>query len=180
MWGGPPGPPATRNACAAPSSRYRPEPGLMTTIDPTIPAGIRAILDALRFDRQPSAIPDLSPADLAFADRQHLTPLLSRYELSPAERKYAEAALARNTIRMQRFAAAYDEMADQFDHVILKGFTHAPDFIDDIRLRAQYDLDLYVPSPERDTARNALLALGYEPIGGTEKLAMDHLPTMIR
>lgn len=81
---------------------------------------------------------------------------------------------------MQRFTAAYDEMADKFDHIVLKGITHAPDFVDDIRLRAQYDLDLYVPTAGRDAARDALLALGYEPIGGTEKLAMDHLPTMIR
>jgi hypothetical protein len=152
----------------------------MTSISNTVPPGIRAILDALRFDRRPSALPDLSPADLAFADRQHLTPLLSRLELSPDTRKYADAALARNAIRMQRFAAAYDEMADQFDHIVLKGFTHAPDFVDDIRLRAQYDLDLYVPSSERDKALGALHALGYEPIGGTEKLAMDHLPAMIR
>jgi hypothetical protein len=152
----------------------------MTPIDPIIPPGIRAILDALRFDRQPAPLPDLSPPDLAFADRQHLTPLLSRFELPPAARKYADAALARNTLRMQRFSAAYDEMADNFDHIVLKGFTHAPDFIDDIRLRAQYDLDLYVPTADRDTALGALHALGYEPIGGTEKLAMDHLPAMIR
>lgn len=152
----------------------------MTTASPSIPPGVRAILDALRFDRPPAAIPDLSPADLAFADRSHLTPLLSRFKLTAPVRAHVDGAVARNTLRMQRFTAAYDEMADKFDHVVLKGFTHVPDFIDDIRLRAQYDLDLYVPSSERDTACDALLALGYEPIGSTEKLAMDHLPTMVR
>lgn len=152
----------------------------MISIDDCVPAGVRAILHALQFDTASGLLPDLSPADLAFADRQHLTPLLSRLELPAAVRTHADAAVARNTLRMRRFAAAYDEMADKFDHIVLKGFTHAPDFIDDLRLRAQYDLDLYVPSAQRDSARDALLALGYEPIGGTEKLAMDHLPTMIR
>jgi hypothetical protein len=156
----------------------------MTPISDIVPAGVRAILNALRFDSSTASMLDLSPDDLAFADRQHLTPLLSRFELSPATRTHVDGAVARNTLRMQRFAAAYDEMADKFDHVVLKGFTHAPDFIDDIRLRAQYDLDLYVPSAfnneTRDGARDALLALGYQPIGGMQGLAMDHLPTMIR
>ncbi len=157
---------------------------MTTSPSDSVPAGVRAILDALRFDRSPAALPELSTADLAFADREHLTPLLTRFPLPPVTKTYADAALARNTIRMQRFRAAYDEMADKFDHVVdhvvLKGFTHAPDFIDDIRLRAQYDLDLYVPTAHHDAARDALLALGYEPIGSMEGLPMDHLPTMIR
>src|SRR5690242_5641738 len=126
--------------------------------------GVRAILDALRFDKPPSPLPELSAADLAFADQQHLTPLLSRLEVAGANRQYVTGAAARNAVRMERFRAAYDEMADKFEHVVLKGFTHAPDFVDDIRLRAQYDLDLYVPSSGHDQARDALLALGYEPI----------------
>jgi Uncharacterised nucleotidyltransferase len=146
----------------------------------SVPAGVRAILEALCFDRSTTPLPELSADDLAFADREHLTPLLSRFPLSPATKIYAEAALARNTVRMQRFRAAYDEIADKFDHIVLKGFTHAPDFIDDIRFRAQYDLDLYVPTAGHDAARDALLALGYEPIGSMEGLRMDHLPTMIR
>jgi hypothetical protein len=156
----------------------------MTPANDIVPGGVRAILDALRFDRPPgstpNSLPDLSPADLAFADRSHLTPLLSRLKLTDLVRAHVDGAIARNTLRMQRFAAAYAEMADKFDHVVLKGLTHAPDFVDDPRLRAQYDLDLYVPSRDRETARDALLALGYEPIGGMAGLAMDHLPTMIR
>jgi hypothetical protein len=150
------------------------------TLSNSVPAGVRAILEALRFDKAPAPLPELSPEDLDFADRQHLTPLLSRFEVASANRDYTHGAAARNAIRMQRFRAAYDEMVDKFDHLVLKGFTHAPDFIDDIRLRAQYDLDLYVPAALHDQARDALLALGYEPIGSMAGLPMDHLPTMIR
>jgi putative nucleotidyltransferase-like protein len=126
-------------------------------------------------------LPELSPDDLAFADRSQLTPLLSRFTRSD----HVNGAVSRNTIRVERVAAAYSEIASAFeragvDHVVLKGFTHVPEFIDDINLRVQYDLDLYVPELQRDAARDALLALQYESIESMEGLAMDHLPTMIR
>ncbi len=35
--------------------------------------------------------------------------------------------------------------------------THVPDFIEDPRLRVQYDLDLYVPPAQKEIARDALL-----------------------
>ena len=156
-------------------------PDLGDSLDASVvPAGVRAIIEALRLDQPAQPLPELSSQDLAFADREHLTPLLSRYPLAESNREYAESALARNTLRMQRFEAAYREMADQFEHVMLKGFTHVPDFVDEIRYRAQYDLDLYLPPALSGQARNALLQLGYEPIGGMEHLPMDHLPTMIR
>jgi hypothetical protein len=138
-----------------------------------IAAGVRGILDALAFDGRPS---DLSSPDFAFADRAQLTLLLSRHIQSP----HIESALARNAQRVLKIAAEYAEIAPLFDHVVLKGFTHVPDFIGDIRLRVQYDLDLYVPPAEGGKAREALLKLGYEPIEGTESLAMDHLPAMVR
>ena len=142
--------------------------------------GVRAILDALAFDNRPRALDALTADDLAFADRTHLTLLLSRFELPSAARKHVDGALERNSIRNDRVAAAYQEIAGAFDHVVLKGFTHVPDFIEDSRLRPQYDLDLYVPPAQKKAARDALLRLGYEPIGRMEHLAMDHLPTMVR
>lgn len=138
-----------------------------------IPPGVRAILDALAFDGRPA---DLSTIDLAFADRAQLTLLLSRHVQNP----HVESALARNTQRVAKVAAEYAEIARLFDHVVLKGFTHVPEFIGDLRLRVQYDLDLYVPPSETEKARDALVKLGYHPIQGTESLAMDHLPAMVR
>jgi len=161
----------------------------MTPFDASVPGGVRAILNALRFDHAGAALPEfggnLTAADLAFADRSQLTLLLSRFHLTGSVREHVEAALARNTIRNGRVTRAYEEITTRFreagvDHVVLKGFTHVPMLIDDPRLRVQYDLDLYVPSDGRDAARDALLALGYQPILKMEGLAMDHLPTMIR
>ena len=109
-----------------------------------------------------------------------LLPLLARFELPPGVREHADGALERNTIRNERVSAVYQEIAPAFDHVLLKGATHVPDFVDDPRLRVQYDLDLYVPPAGVDAARQKLLGLGYEPISQLEGLAMDHLPAMVR
>ena len=98
------------------------------------------------------AVPRISPTiDLAFADRAQLTLLLSRHVQNP----HVESALARNTQRVAKVAAEYAEIAPLFDHVVLKGFTHVPEFIGDLRLRVQYDLDLYVPPSETEKARDA-------------------------
>lgn len=138
------------------------------------------MLDALCFDGRSHSFAAVTADDLAFADRTQLTLLLAPFDLPPAARAHVDSALARNTIRMRRIAEVYQEFAGAFDHVELKGRTHAPDFVDDPSLRVQYDLDLYTPPDQRETARDALLALGYLPIGGQEQLAMDHLPTMVR
>jgi hypothetical protein len=119
-------------------------------------------------------IPDELLCGPDFADRHQLTPLLEFLQGRPP------AALVRNAVRVVRIAAAYAEIAPLFDHVVLKGFTHVPDFMPDPRCRVQYDLDLYVPPGDKERARDELLALGYQPIGPMEGLAMDHLPTMVR
>ncbi|MGH9559450.1 MAG: nucleotidyltransferase family protein, partial [Bryobacteraceae bacterium] len=141
--------------------------------------GVRAIFDALAFDGRPRKLENLSADDLAYADRALLTPLLARLELPPAAREHVDGVLKRNTIRCERIASAYEEFAGRFDHVVLKGFSHVPDFVQERRLRTQYDIDLYVRPPHA-TAWNTLLALGYEPIHGIERLAADHFPTLVR
>jgi hypothetical protein len=153
----------------------------MTPFNECVPPGVRAILEALRFNREPAPLPELSADDLVFADRSQLTPLLSRFVRSD----HVNGAVARNKIRVEKVASAYSEIAGAFersgvDHMVLKGFTHVPEFVDDVNLRVQYDLDLFVPELQRDSAFNALRELQYEPIESMEGLAMDHLPTMIR
>lgn len=145
-----------------------------------IPDGVRSLLEALRLDRPALSLLRLDRETLHFADRSHLTPLLTRFDLPRPARAHADQALARNTIRVQRIAAAYAEIAGAFEHIVLKGFTHVPDFVDDPRLRVQYDLDLFVPPAQRNIARQKLASFGYEPVRGMEGLAMDHLPTIVR
>ncbi len=141
---------------------------------------IRAALDGLSFDGRPYLLAGLDRAALDFLDSAHLTQLLGQFELPEEARAHVDGAVARNAIRVERVAAAYQELAASFDHLVLKGFTHVPDFVPEPQLRVQYDLDLYVPAEQRNEALSALLSLGYEPIAGLEGLAMDHLPTMIR
>ena len=138
----------------------------------------RSILAALRFDQPgPLDVADWNAA-LDFADRAQLTPLLARLDLPPAARVRVDGALAHNALRAERMAAAYAEIAPLFDHVVLKGSTHVPDFVPETRYRVQYDLDLYVPRPEIPKAGEALRALGYEPIATWKDV--DHLPTLVR
>jgi hypothetical protein len=147
----------------------------MTTLD-----RVRPVLDALSFDGRAHLLAGIDRETLDFLDRAQLTQLLGQFDLPEEARAHVEGALARNTIRVERVAAAYEELAAAFDHVVLKGFTHIPDFVPEPRLRVQYDLDLYVPAEQRNQALDALLDLGYEPIAELAGLAMDHLPTMIR
>jgi hypothetical protein len=140
----------------------------------TIDVHSRSLTANLKFtDPTP---PSITPADLPFLDRTQLTPLFSTLDLPSEIRSHVDAAIARNTQRLARIREAYSEI--NFDHVLLKGLTHVPDFCPDPTLRVQYDLDLYVPSPQEALA--SLLKLGYTPIENQETLAMDHLPTMVR
>lgn len=100
-------------------------------------------------------------------------------------RRRLDQNLADNTVRLERLRAAAAEIAERFadagvEFVALKGLSHSPDFIADPRLRVQYDLDYYCPREMVGRARDALLAMGYEPTGGWEAYPVDHLPTMLR
>jgi hypothetical protein len=93
--------------------------------------------------------------------------------------------LANNAERWRRTKCAYQEVSRAFEaarleFITLKGFTHAPSFVADPRLRAQYDLDLFLPPDQLPAARDVALALGYQPIVSRDRHPVDHLPTLIR
>jgi len=95
------------------------------------------------------------------------------------------ANLRNNAERWRRLKEIYREASEAFqaaglEFVTLKGFTHAPWFVSDPRLRVQYDLDLLFPREQVFAAREVALSLGYEPLGRTGKHPVDHLPTLIR
>jgi predicted MFS family arabinose efflux permease len=65
------------------------------------------------------------------------------------------------------------------DYLVLKGFTHCPDFLEPLEIRAQYDIDLYSPTHSQEIF-DALRRIGYEPIRGLDRFPLDHLPTLVR
>ncbi len=154
------------------------------------PTWLRALFDALRFDSPDARRLQALDADdtreaLAFCDREHLTLRLYPLDLPAAWRDAVDARLAANRERHRRLRAAYGEIADALDAagiptVVLKGFTHCPDFVPAPEERVQYDLDLYSLREDALRARDAIAALGYEPVRGFERFPTDHLPVMIR
>jgi hypothetical protein len=135
---------------------------------------------------------DLREADwrklLEFCDRAQLTLAFAQkcgdYAPSWVERRLAKS-LAQNAVRWDRIKLAFEEcssalMLAEIPYVLLKGFSHCPDFIADPRLRTQYDLDVLVLPQHVRQAYEAALSLGFEPLGGFERFPIDHLPTMIR
>ncbi|HXF26907.1 MAG TPA: nucleotidyltransferase family protein, partial [Bryobacteraceae bacterium] len=125
---------------------------------------------------------------LAFCDRTQLTlplGLRCRDHLPGWVRSRIDGNLANNAIRWRKTKAAYREAAsayqeEQLEFLVLKGFTHCPDFVAQPCHRAQYDIDLLFPREQLQQAREITLHLGYEPLNGFDKFPIDHLPTMIR
>ncbi|MDP8979278.1 MAG: nucleotidyltransferase family protein [Acidobacteriota bacterium] len=153
------------------------------------PRGVRAVLEALRL---PDSSLELSEAEwreaLAYCDEARLTLALGAVCGDRAPdwvRQRLGENLAANQERRSRLWLEYEELAQalraaRVDFVVLKGFTHCPDFVPDLKLRVQYDLDLYCLPETVQRAYAAASALGYEPIRGFEQFPLDHLPVMIR
>ena len=117
----------------------------------------------------------------AYCDHTLLTlPLGLRWQ-----RDWLASRFADNAVRWERVKAAYREIANGFqaadlDFLVLKGFSHCPDFVADPRHRVQYDLDVLLPAQRTQEARGIARRLGYEPIAARNRLPVDHLPTLIR
>jgi len=157
-----------------------------------IPLGCAAVLDALRLDGRSfgllSSLTDKQWDEaLSFADRAQLTLLLAR-DMGAFPRRVRER-LGRNVIdngsHNERVRAAWLEIADSLstagvEFVLLKGFTHTPNYLPDRRLRVQYDIDLYCRPEDVVRARDRILELGYVSPPGSGRRPMDHLPVLVR
>jgi hypothetical protein len=109
---------------------------------------------------------------LAYADKQSLTLFLR--DTLPDE---TAPRLEKNRERLRMAEAAYRRLAAlPFELIALKGLTHCELFGVAAEDRPQYDVDLYLPRETVEQARDALLAQGYETIGGMERFPIDHLP----
>jgi predicted MFS family arabinose efflux permease len=158
-----------------------------------IPGWAAALLKALRFHGgSTEALGRLESKGwrklLEFADRMRLTLVFSNRcsdSLPDSVRERTDSNFRSNCRRYESILNAQLEMAAAFDaraiqFVVIKGLTQSPGFCADPRLRMQYDVDLYCPPEHIPGARDALVELGYESATPTEKIPLDHLPTMLR
>jgi MFS family permease len=158
-----------------------------------VPLQVRATLSALQFQgRRTEGLHTLS--------HQEWNDLLSRWEfhrcLVPLRltcgedlpewvRLQIDRRLQDNTIRLERIKNDYSQFSSELrrlgaSHVVIKGFTLWPGFVDHPRFRLQSDIDVYCPPEAIVTAREALMELGYEPEKGENFGLADHLPSMVR
>jgi len=62
----------------------------------------------------------------------------------------------------------------------LKGFLLAPDFVERLEWRVQYDYDFLVKKEDLQRAFMLFLQSGYSALHATREVAADHLPTLIQ
>ena len=125
---------------------------------------------------------------LTFCDLAHLTLSLAQLPAIGFPSwvvKRLDTNVADNALRFERVKATYREAAEALDkaavdHVVIKGFTQAPDYVKDPRTRVQSDLDLYCPVEMMGAAQIALESIGYKPYNGIDYSHADHIPIMVR
>jgi hypothetical protein len=98
-------------------------------------------------------------------------------------RDRVDAHLADNAIRFERIKQTYRTVAQTLqlagaDHVVLKGFSLFPGYVEHPRFRPQSDIDLYCPPDSMERAHQALIGLGYQGLHSGHHLAKDHLPVL--
>ncbi|MGA8233599.1 MAG: MFS transporter [Candidatus Acidiferrales bacterium] len=124
---------------------------------------------------------------LARWDLQRLTlPLrLTRAESVPEwARAHIDRNLADNARRFERIKQVYTRVAREAadagaEHVVLKGFSHGPGFVEHPRLRYQSDIDLFCPPESLLLMRLALMRLGYRTEEPKHRLPQDHIAPMV-
>lgn len=127
-------------------------------------------------------------AALDYCDRSRLTLALreaARDAMPAWVRDRTDRDAEKNQQRVAGIEATYGALAASLnaagvEFVALKGITHCALFGLRPELRAQYDIDLFAPAERVYTARDALLAIGYESAEDLEGFPTDHLPALVR
>jgi hypothetical protein len=125
---------------------------------------------------------------LEFCDSSQLTLILGNawgHEAPPRVANRIRRNHEANAARLELLWREYRQIARALqaasvDHVILKGFSQAPWFISELRMRPQYDLDLWCREDTLRAAQHALIGLGFESITAQGRFPTDHLPPMVR
>ncbi len=171
----------------------RPYPIGNGTLSPRVPREFAALIDALQCEgASMDALLALDDADwrrlLEFCDLAHLSLSLGQLNLAGVPQWVAhrlQQNVSDNSRRFEYVHAAYTEAASALtragvSHLVLKGFTQAPHYVSDPRLRFQSDIDLYCLQDKLEAAQAALVAIGYHPVEGTDYSDADHVPTLSR
>jgi hypothetical protein len=125
---------------------------------------------------------------LDFCDLAHLTLVLAQLPADGFPHWVVERLntnVIDNIQRFKRVKATYKEAAEALsaagvEHIVIKGFTQCPDYVELPGLRFQSDLDIYCPEKMIEPARTALEAIGYKPVEGISSKRADHTAPMIR
>jgi len=158
-----------------------------------IPHEVKALLTALHL-RKPDMTLLKALGDhewrslLTFCDISHLTLTLA---LLPSDGlplwvvNRLDTNLADNALRFESVKATYREGAEALakagvDHIVIKGFTQAPEYVTKPSFRAQTDIDLFCPRESIEAAQAALQAIGYNTDDKTNISWADHGPALVR
>jgi hypothetical protein len=160
---------------------------------PHIPHEVTALLTALHLQKPDmTLLKTLSDHEwlslLAFCDISHLTlplALLPSNDFPHWVVKRLDTNLADNTLRFESVKATYREAADALakagvDHIVIKGFTQAPEYVAKPSFRSQSDIDLLCPRESIEAARAALQAIGYISDDKTNISCADHESALVR
>ena len=157
-----------------------------------VPSHVNAVLSALQFEggctEELQTLTDAEWKDLFLRWDFHrcMIPLrqICGDTLPEWVRLQIDQRLADNAERLERIKADYFRFSNASrlkgaSHVVVKGFSLWPGFVDHPRLRLQSDIDIYCPPESILLARDALVELGYEPETERYFRFADHLPTMV-
>jgi hypothetical protein len=161
-------------------------------IAPRIPSEVAAVLAALHLsDPDTSLLKKLDDREwsrlLEFCNTAHLTLTLAQLATDGFPDWVVDrlkANLVDNALRFENLKSTYREAAKalndvKVEHIVIKGFTQAPDYVADPRLRKQSDLDFFCPPGRIADARAALMAIGYKSSDGNTTIA-DHAGALDR
>ena len=159
-----------------------------------IPSEVKALLPALQLSNPDTTrLEKLTNEEwtslLTFCDLAQLTLPLAQLRMNGMPhwiRERLRNNLADNALRFERVKVTYGEAANALksagvEHVVIKGFAQAPDYVADPRLRPQSDIDIFCPPESIDAAYRALKAIGYRPSEVKMNYShTDHRPTLAR
>ena len=157
-----------------------------------IPVEVKAVLAALHLTNpDASLLKSLGDREwsklLEFCSTAHLTLQLAQLatdEFPDWVVDRLRSNLADNALRFEEIKTTYREAATalnaaRIEHIVIKGFTQAPSYVADPRLRSQSDLDFFCRPECIDAARAALVAIGYKSYDGNKAIA-DHTSPLAR